>query len=134
MTDLSERYGSPSAPRTKTVVALVVVLVAACLSWLAWVILEHGRPEAQSSLVSFSARGEHAALAKFSVVRRSADIEADCLLRAFAADHTIVGELDLTVGPGEPTAQTLERTIRTEREATSVDLVGCSTAGQNQRR
>ena len=134
MTDLSERYGSPSGTRTKAVVALVVVLVAAGLSWLAWVMLEHGRPEAQSSLVSFSAEGEHAAVARFSVVRRSADIEADCLLRAFAADHMIVGELNVTVGPGEPTTETLERTIRTEREATSVDLVGCSTDGQTQRR
>ncbi len=134
MTDLSERYGSPSGTRTKALVALVVVLVAAGLSWLAWVMLEHGRPEAQSALVSFSAEGEHAAVARFSVVRRSADIEADCLLRAFAADHMIVGELNVTVGPGEPTTETLERTIRTEREATSVDLVGCSTDGQTQRR
>jgi hypothetical protein len=113
---------------------VVVVLVGAGLSWLAWAILEHGRPEAQSSLVSFTADGEHAAVAKFTVVRRSADIEADCLLRAVAADHTIVGELDVTVGPGEPTTATLERTIRTERRATSVDLLGCSTAGQSQRR
>ena len=134
MTELSERYGSPSSTRTKAVVAVVVVLVGAGLSWLAWAILEHGRPEAQSSLVSFTADGEHAAVAKFTVVRRSADIEADCLLRAVAADHTIVGELDVEVGPGEPTTATLERTIRTERRATSVDLLGCSTAGQSQRR
>ncbi len=134
MTDLSERYGSPSSTRTKAVVAVVVVLVGAGLSWLAWAIREHGRPEAQSSLVSFTAAGEHAAVAKFTVVRRSAGIEADCLLRAVAADHTIVGELDVKVGPGEPTTATLERTIRTERRATSVDLLGCSTAGQSQRR
>jgi uncharacterized protein DUF4307 len=134
VTDLDERYGSPSGTRTKVVVALVVVLIAAGLSWLTWVILEHGRPEAQSTLVSFSAEGQHAAVAKFTVVRRSADIEAGCLLRAFAADHAIVGELDVTVGPGEPTTQTLQRTIRTEREATSVDLVGCSTEGQKQPR
>lgn len=134
MTDLSERYGSPSGTRTKAVVAVVVALVGAALSWLTWVILEHGRPEAQSSMVSFTADGEHAAVARFTVVRRSADIEADCLLRAVAADHTIVGELDVTVGPGEPTTETLERTIRTERRATSVDLLGCSTAGQSQRR
>lgn len=134
MTDLSQRYGSPSATRTKAVVALVVVVVAASLSWLVWVMLEHGRPEVQSSLVSFRAEGQHAAVARFDVVRRSADIEASCLLRALAADHTIVGELDVAVGPGDPTTQTLEKTIRTERAATSVDLVGCSTDDQQQRR
>lgn len=134
MTDLSQRYGSPSATRTKAVVALVVVVVAASLSWLVWVMLEHGRPEVQSSMVSFRAEGQHAAVARFDVVRRSADIEASCLLRALAADHTIVGELDVAVGPGDPTTQTLEKTIRTERAATSVDLVGCSTDDQLQRR
>ncbi|MGN6574667.1 MAG: DUF4307 domain-containing protein [Nocardioides sp.] len=134
MTDLSERYGSPSATRRKAIVAVVVVLVAAGLSWLVWVMLEHGRPEAQSSLVSFDAVGQHAAVATFTVVRRSEDIEASCLLRALAADHTIVGELEVPVGPGGPRVQTLERTVRTERQATSVDVLGCSTPGQPQRR
>ena len=134
MTDLSQRYGTPSGTRTKTVVAVVVVLAAAALSWLVWVMLEHGRPEAQSSMVGFSAEDQHAAVATFTVVRRSADIEASCLLRAFSSDHTIVGELDVTVGPGEPTTQTLEETVRTEREATSVEMVGCLTDGQKQRR
>jgi hypothetical protein len=115
-------------------VALVVVVAAAGLSWLTWVILEHGRPEAQSSLVSFHAKGEHAVVATFTVVRRSADIEADCLLRATSTDHASVGDLNVTVGPGEPATSTLDRTIRTERRATSVELLGCSTAGQKQRR
>jgi hypothetical protein len=134
VTDLSQRYGSPSGTRTKAVVALAVVVAAAGLSWLVWVMLVHGRPEVQSSLVSFRAEGQHAAVARFDVVRRSADIEASCLLRALAADHTIVGELDVAVGPGGPTTQTLEKSIRTERAATSVDLVGCSTGDQSQRR
>jgi hypothetical protein len=134
VTDLSQRYGSPSGTRTKAVVALVVVVAAAGLSWLVWVMLEHGRPEVQSSMVSFRAEGQHAAVARFDVVRRSADVEASCLLRALAADHTIVGELDVAVGPGGPTTQTLEKSIRTERAATSVDLVGCSTDDQAQRR
>jgi hypothetical protein len=134
VTDLSERYGSPSATRRKAVVAVVVVLVAAGLSWLVWVMLEHGRPETQSSLVSFHAEGQHAAVATFTVVRRSTDIEASCLLRALAADHTIVGELEVPVGPGAPKVQTLERTVRTERQATSVDMLGCSTPGQPRRR
>jgi Domain of unknown function (DUF4307) len=134
VTDLTERYGSPSATRRKALVAVIVVLVAAALSWLVWVMLEHGRPEAQSSLVSFDARGQHAAVATFTVVRRSEDVEASCLLRALAADHTIVGELEVQVGPGTPKTQSLERTVRTERQATSVDVVGCTTPGQPQRR
>ena len=134
MTDLSQRYGSPGASRTKAVVALVVVLVAAGLSWLVWVMLAHGRPEATSAIVTFRTEGQHAAVAKFTVVRRSPGIEASCLLRAYAEDHSIVGEDHVAVGPGEPTTQTLEHTLRTEREATSVELMGCTTPDQKQAR
>ena len=134
MTTMTERYGSPGATRSKAVVALVVVLVGAGLSWLVWVMLVHGRPEAQSSMVSFDATGPHAAVATFAVVRSDADVEASCLLRAFAGDHTIVGEANVTVGPGGDTQQTLTETVRTEREATSVEMVGCVTEDQRQRR
>jgi hypothetical protein len=134
VTDLSARYGTADRSRTRIVVAVAVLLAGAGLSWLAWVILEQGRPEVQSALVSFHAQGEHAAVATFSVVRRSADVEASCLLQARAADHTIVGELNVTVGPGAPTTTTERQTVRTEREATSVDVLGCTAPGQNQRR
>jgi hypothetical protein len=41
-----------------------------------------------------------------------------------AADHAVVGELTVRVPPGSGTAR-LRATVRTERRATSVDLVGC---------
>ena len=134
MTDLSQRYGSPGASRTKAVVAVVVVLVAAGLSWLVWVMLAHGRPLAQSDLVGFERVDEHHVEATFTVVRRDADVAASCLLRALAADHSVVGELDVAVGPGGATRQDVKRTLRTEREATSGELVGCRADGQTRRR
>jgi hypothetical protein len=133
VTDLQERYGPRTANR-KVVVAVIVVLAAAGLSWLIWVMLAHGRPAAQSNLVSWEAEGEHSAQARFTVVRREPDVEASCLLRALAADHAIVGEIHVAVGPGEPTVTTLGRTIRTEREATAVQMVGCVTDEQQRRR
>ncbi len=132
--NLAERYGAPDPGRRKVVVALAVVVAAAGLSWLAWVMLVQGRPLAQSDLVSFEPTGQHAVDARFTVVRRDADVEASCLLRAFAADHTIVGELAVAVGSDLPDRTTLERTIRTEREATSVEMVGCTADGQPRRR
>ena len=134
MTDLAERYGSPSPTRRTVVVAVVVVVAAAALSWLAWVMLVQGRPLVQSDVVGFERVSQHQARATFAVVRRDEDVAASCLLRALAADHTIVGELDVAVGPGGATTQTLERTLRTEREATSVDVVGCTADGQPRRR
>ncbi len=132
--DLSERYGAPNALRARALVVSAVVVAGVGLAWLAWVVLVHGRPTAQSDLVSFDAVGQHDVDVRFTVVRRSADVEASCLLRAIAADHTIVGELDVAVGPGLPEQTTLERTIRTERAATSVQMVGCTTDDQNRRR
>jgi hypothetical protein len=134
VTDLAERYGSPSTTSRKAVVAVVVVLAGVALSWLAWVMLSHGRPLVQSDLVGFERVDEHGVSATFTVVRRDEDVAASCLLRAVAADHAIVGELDVAVGPGGAATQTLERTVRTERAATSVDVVGCTADGQSRRR
>ena len=101
MSTLEERYGTSGPVRNKGVVALAVLVVAAALSWLAWAMLEQGRPDAQSALVGFEADGPHAAVATFDVVRRDADVKASCLLRAFSADHATVGEANVVVGPGD---------------------------------
>lgn len=133
-TDLATRYGAPRPLRKRALVACTVVAAVAGLCWLVWVMLVHGRPAAQSSLISFDPVGQHAVEARFIVVRRSSEVEASCLVRALAADHTVVGELDVTVGADQPVRTTLERTVRTEREATSVEMVGCTADGQNRRR
>jgi hypothetical protein len=132
--DLAQRYGTAPTHRRRLVTAGVVLLALVAVAWLAWVIAFHGRPLVRSDLVSFDVRGEHAAAATFTVVRRSEDVEASCLLRATAADHSIVGELNFTVDAGSPETSTLTREVRTERAATSVALLGCVAEGQNQRR
>jgi len=131
---LDERYGTSSPSRRKGVVALAVVVAAAGLSWLVWAMLEQGRPDAQSAMVGFEAEEPHAAVATFDVVRSSTEIEASCLLRAFSADHAIVGEANVVVGPGGDERQRLTETVRTERQATSVEMVGCVTEEQRRRR
>ena len=109
MTDLAARYGTRSEGRRRALVAVVVVVAAAGLSWLVWVMLVHGRPLAQSDINGFETVDQHRTTASFTVVRRDADVVASCLLRAFASDHSIVGELDVTVGawrghPADPGA------------------------------
>ena len=56
---------------------------------------------------------------------------ASCTLRAFAEDHSTVGELRWTPGPASGRE---ELTIRTERRATSVEGVGCTAQGQSRPR
>jgi hypothetical protein len=61
-----------------------------------------------------------------------ADVEASCTLRAYAVDHTTVGELTFTPDPTEGRRQV--ETIRTERRATSVESIGCTAPGQDRPR
>ena len=134
MTDLATRYGTRNAHRRRLVVTLVSLVALVFLGWVAWVAWVHGDPEVTSDIVSFEVVDEHTATATFTVARRATDVEASCLLRAQAADHSTVGELNVAVGPGGERVQTIEKTVRTEREATSVDMVGCVAEGQNRRR
>jgi len=60
-------------------------------------------------------------------------VRASCLLRAYAEDHSVVGELPVPVESGAPT-RSVVATVRTERRATAVELVGCSAPGQEERR
>ena len=134
MTDLAQRYGTSRPLQRRLIITLVVFVAAAGLGWLIWVILYHGRPPVRSELVSFQVNGQHSSEATLTVVRRTADVEASCLLRAQAEDHSIVGELNFTIDSSEPLTTTLTRSIRTERKATSVQLLGCVSDGQTQRR
>ena len=128
--DLHDRYGAPAPWRRAVVVGACVVLVAAFLGWLGWTIWSQSTPEVESDLLGYSIEGEHAAKATVQVRLADDVVDATCTLRAYAEDHTVVGELSFTPsGEGR-----VEETVRTERRATSVDLVGCTSAGQNRPR
>lgn len=134
MTDLAQRYGSRSPLARAGLVALVVLLAAAGLGWLGWAAYSSGTPDVQSELVSFDVVGDHGAQARFTVVRTSTDVEASCLLRATAVDMSVVGELNVPVNTTDDVSTTLTRTVRTERRATSVELIGCTAPGQTRPR
>jgi type II secretory pathway component PulM len=129
VTDLATRYGTAHPARRRLLLAGVAVLVVAFLAWLVWVIVASARPAVQSELVD-----EHTATATFTVVREAPAVPASCLLRAQAPDHSVVGELDVPVSPGDTEVTTVTEELRTERMATSVSMVGCVAEGQSQRR
>jgi hypothetical protein len=131
---LAERYGAAPRTRRPLLLAGLAVLVVVALTWLGWVALAHARPEVSSQLVGFSVADEHAASARFTVVRREAGVTAHCVLRAYAEDHAVVGEVTVDVGPDRPRTTTLEADLRTERRATTVELRGCTSAGQQRAR
>ena len=133
---LTERYGAPSPVARRALVAVVVVVTAAFLGWLGWAAFFHGDPDVNSGLVTFDVPTEHRATARVEVRLDDEDVVATCLLRAFAEDdHTVVGELHFVVRAADLDDGTiLDRDIRTERRATSVEMVGCTTKDQQRPR
>lgn len=127
-TDLSERYGAPAPWRRTALVAGVAVLALAFVVWVAWAAWFHGTPAVESDLAGYDVAGEHSAVAVVEVgLDEGAD--ASCRVRALAEDHSVVGELAFT-----PTDGRNEVEVRTERRATSVELVGCTTPDQQRPR
>lgn len=127
-TDLSERYGAPAPWRRTALVAGVAVLAVAFVGWVTWAAWFHGTPAVESDLTGYDVAGEHSAVAVVEVgLEEGAD--ASCRVRALAEDHSVVGELAFTPSDGRNEVE-----VRTERRATSVELVGCTTPDQQRPR
>lgn len=129
-TDLTDRYGAPQPWRRTAVLTVSVVVAAAFLGWLGWTIWEQSTPQVRSSLVGYDVVDEHRADATVDVRLRDDDVDASCTLRAYAKDHSVVGELVFSPeGSGRD-----DQSVRTERRATSVELLGCTAPGQSRPR
>ncbi len=132
--DLADRYGAPSPLRRPLVIVGSVLVASIFLGWLAWSTWVHADPDVSSELVGFTIDDEHTATARMDV-RLSDDVVATCVLRAIAEDHTVVGEVSFEVGASDLDAgNDVVREIRTERRATSVESVGCTTEDQQRPR
>jgi hypothetical protein len=126
--ELADRYGRPPPWRRTAVVVGSGLVGVLGLVWLAWATFFHADPEVSSQLVSFQVVDENTATARIEVVlRRSPD--ATCEVRAIAADHTVVGEASFV-----PEAGRNEVRVRTERRASAVENVGCTTPDQRRPR
>jgi len=133
--DLAERYGAPSPLRRPLVIVGSVLVASIFLGWLAWSALVHADPDVSSELVGFTIEDEHIATARVDVRLNDDDVVATCVLRAIAEDHTVVGEVSFEVGASDLDAgNDVVREIRTERRATSVESIGCTTEDQQRPR
>ena len=128
---LADRYGAPRPNRRRALVAASSSVAAVFLAWLGWAAWSHATPEVTSQLVGFDVVDEHRAVARLSVNLAGQQVEASCRLRAIAEDHTVVGERVVTVsGARIEESATLTVDLRTERRATSVESIGCTTDEQ----
>jgi hypothetical protein len=129
VSDLAYRYGLPG--RTNRLVASVLIgaLLVGAVGLLGWTVLAHSTPQVQSQVSTYDVVSDHEAQAVLQVARENRTTEAVCRLQALAADHAVVGELSQPVTDG-PEDQVLQLSIRTERRATTVTSLGCTTPDQ----
>ena len=128
----TDRYGAPAPWRRRALVAACVVVALAFGGWLVWTTVDQATPDVTSELVGFDAVDEHTTTAEVRVDFGSDDVVASCKVRALAEDHSVVGELSFEATPGDGT--TYDVTIRTERLATAVERVGCTSEDQSRPR
>ena len=122
--DLVDRYGAPSRWRRPVAIGVAGVLAVVSLGWLGWTVWFHSTPAVTSDLVSFDVTSDHETRTRVDV-KLEDGVEAVCRLRAFAEDHTAVGEVAFT-----PVDGSNEVVVRTERRATTVEKLGCTAPGQ----
>lgn len=124
---LDARYGRTGPSRRVLLIAGVAVVAVAGLVWLMWAAFISSNPPVSSRLIGFKIESSTSASATIQV-DRSKSVEAQCRLQAKAADFSIVGEVTVTVAPDSPRQQTIDADVTTQRAATAVVLVGCTTA------
>jgi len=129
---LNDRYGAPSPLRRRATIAAAAALAVVFAAWLGWTVYEHSTPQVTSELETFSVQDDHHVTAVLVVSLDAVDVKASCTLRAYAEDHTTVGELTFTPDPTQGKRQV--QTIRTDRRATSVESQGCTAPGQDRPR
>ncbi len=127
-TTLADRYGTGTSRSRPVVLGALAVVVVLFLGWVVWAAWFHGTPDVTSELTRYEVVDEHTVEATL-VVRLAEGATASCRIRASAADHTTVGELSFTPRDGAN-----EVTVRTERRASAVEGLGCTTADQPQAR
>jgi uncharacterized protein DUF4307 len=123
---LTERYAAPPPWRRRATIAGVAALAAVALAWLAWATFTQATPKVESELVTFHVVDAHSVSARVDVKLASGTTGASCTVQALAGDHSVVGELTFV-----PHSGSNEVTVRTEREATAIDVPGCTADGQD---
>ena len=122
---MRERYGTRSPRRRLVIVVATTVLAMVFLSWVAWVAIFHGNPAIDSQVSSFNPVSAHRIDVKLATRFRNDTVRGACLVRATASDHSIVGELNLTAAQIRAAGGDWIP-IRTERRATTAEVVRCS--------
>jgi hypothetical protein len=122
---LRQRYGTHRPRRRIAGIVVVVLLAGAGLGWLAWAAIFHANPAVDADVASFDVRGPHRIDATVQLRVHDKESAGSCLLRASAEDHSVVGERRFHVS-GATVSPSATYSVRTERLATTVEVVSCT--------
>src|SRR5690242_20266901 len=94
---MQERYGAANPRRRQFLIVGSTLLGVIFISWLAWAAWFHSAPDVEAAVTRYEIVDTHSARVQVQATIREEASKATCLVRATARDHTIVGELNLTV-------------------------------------
>jgi hypothetical protein len=125
VSDLQQRYGTPSKGRRRTLIVISSLVGALFLGWLTWVIAFRSDPAIEAEVASFDVVDAHLVRIKVETRFRSDSVKGSCLFRATAQDHTIVGDVNLTVAQMRK-ADGGWIAVKTFDRATTVERISCT--------
>lgn len=128
---LPERYGAPPRWRRYALIGVVVALVGGLAALWTWITVEHSDPAVSSELIRWEIVDDHTATAVVRVAWGDEPVDAQCTVRAIARDKAVVGQVTFEPdGSADSAGRDVTVEIATERRATAVEKIGCTTDGQ----
>jgi hypothetical protein len=126
VTDASgDRYGrAVPRRRRRALVAGIAVVVLAAIAWFAWAAWS-GRESATGTEIGFQVVDDGTVRLTFDVDKPE-DATATCTIQALDSGFSVVGTVDVRVGPAPQTSVRQTATIRTTNRATAGRVVSCS--------
>jgi uncharacterized protein DUF4307 len=126
VTDASgDRYGRAlPRGRRRALVAGIAVVALAAVAWFAWAAWS-GRESATGTEIGFQVVDDGTVRLTFDV-EKPADSTASCTVQALDSRFSVVGTVDVRVGPAAHQVVRRSATIRTTNRATAGRVVSCS--------
>jgi hypothetical protein len=121
---MAERYGRTSPGRRRAGIVAIAVGVLALLGWAVWAALAQSHDSVGGLVESYDVKSPHEVSVTVQITRTSTDA-VHCTITAIATDHTEVGQRVVRLPAGVSGTRTITTLVRTEREATTADVVNC---------
>jgi uncharacterized protein DUF4307 len=121
---MAERYGRTSPGRRWAGIVAMAIGVLALLGWVVWAALAQSHNSVGGLVESYDVRSPHEVSVTVQITRTSTDA-VHCTITAIATDHTEVGQRVVRLPAGPSGTRTITTVVRTEREATTADVVDC---------